>query len=353
MSTLWFQPPPTYADPVLVDEKSGKAGFNPLWLSWFIELAQVLSTAGGGGGAVDHNLLVGLQGGAANQYYHLTAGEETDLTDGGDSALHYHSTDRARANATGTQLASTISDFTEASQDAIGGMVGVSLVYVDATPLLVRAALTGDVTSAQDSNALTIAANAVTNAKAAQMPTLTVKGNNTGGAADPLDLTVAQTQALLKAPVYLFAHYASVGNVGTGEDDLYSDTTAAGQLAANGDKIEVEYGGSFVSSGTATRQIKIYFGGTAIFATGALTLSLSSAWTIYASLIRVSGTVIRYMISMTTEGAALAAYTAVGELTGLTLSNTNVLKITGEAAGVGAATDDIVAKLGSVIYRPV
>lgn len=35
----------------------------------------------------------------------------TDLTDAGESALHYHNSDRARANHTGTQTASTISDF--------------------------------------------------------------------------------------------------------------------------------------------------------------------------------------------------------------------------------------------------
>lgn len=60
-----------------------------------------------------------------------------------------------------------------------------------------RAALTGDVTAAAGSNATTIAADAVTNAKLADMPTLTIKGNNTGGAANPLDLTVAQAWALL------------------------------------------------------------------------------------------------------------------------------------------------------------
>lgn len=147
----------------------------------------------------------------------------------------------------------------------------------------------------------------------------------------------------------LFDHYTNAGNVTTGETDLYSDTTAANTFLNNGDKIEAEYGGIFVSSGTATREIKIYFGGSAIFDSGALTLSLSSAWTIYVSIIRVSSTVVRYMISMTTEGAALAAYTAVGELTGLTLSSTNIFKITGQAAGIGAATNDIVAKLGHVI----
>lgn len=150
----------------------------------------------------------------------------------------------------------------------------------------------------------------------------------------------------------LFDHFASVGNVGTGEDDLYSDTTAAGQLATNGDKLEAEYGGTFVSSATATREIKAYFGGTMIFDTGALSLSLSAAWTAYVSIIRVSSTVIRYMVSFTTEGAALAAYTAVGEVTGLTLSGTNILKITGEAAGVGAATNDIVAMMGTISYVP-
>lgn len=149
-----------------------------------------------------------------------------------------------------------------------------------------------------------------------------------------------------------FDHFVDAGNGTTVETDLYSDTTGAAMLAVNGDKFSFEYGGVFVSSATATREIKIYFGGTAIFDSGALTLSLSAAWTIYGSIIRVSGTVVRYAITMTTEGAALAAYTAVGELTGLTLTNTQVLKITGQAAGVGAASNDIVAKMGFIEYLP-
>lgn len=154
------------------------------------------------------------------------------------------------------------------------------------------------------------------------------------------------------APTSLFDHYINAGNVTTGETDLYSDTIAASQLGANGDKLEAEYGGVFVSSATATREIKVYFGGTVILDTGTLTLTLSSAWTAYVSIIRVSATVVRYMVSLTTEGAALAAYTAVGEVTGLTLSNTNILKITGQAASTGAATNDIVAKLGNVVFVP-
>ena len=165
-------------------------------------------------------------------------------------------------------------------------------------------------------------------------------------------LTKAAAAATYQPLSALADTYANVGNVTTSETDLYSYTTAAGRLANNGDKLEAEYGGSFVSSGTATRQIKIYFGGTAIFDSGALTLSLSSAWTVYVTIIRVSSTVVRYMVSLTTQGAALSAYTAVGELTGLTLANTNILKITGTAAGVGASSNDIVAKLSSISWIP-
>lgn len=53
----------------------------------------------------------------------------------------------------------------EQAQDAIGAMVDGSLTYVDATPLLQRAALTGDVTASAGSNATTIANNAVSFAK--------------------------------------------------------------------------------------------------------------------------------------------------------------------------------------------
>jgi hypothetical protein len=63
-----------------------------------------------------------------------------------------------------------------------------------------QAPLTGDVTTAAGANAATIAADAVTNAKLANMPANTVKGNNTAGVADPVDLTIAQLTGMLGIP---------------------------------------------------------------------------------------------------------------------------------------------------------
>lgn len=82
----------------------------------------------------------------------MTVANLNSLDDGVNSTLHFHNTDRDRANHTGTQLSTTVSDFNEAAQDAVGGMVDTSLVYNDATPSLQRAALTGAVTAAAGSN---------------------------------------------------------------------------------------------------------------------------------------------------------------------------------------------------------
>lgn len=61
---------------------------------------------------------------------------------------------------TGTTLDATGGSYSdEQAQDAIGAMVDGSLTYVDATPLLQRAALTGDVTASAGSNT-TVVTNA-------------------------------------------------------------------------------------------------------------------------------------------------------------------------------------------------
>lgn len=41
-----FQPPPTWASPVIEDEKTGDFVFNPVWLKWFLDLIANLTPSG-------------------------------------------------------------------------------------------------------------------------------------------------------------------------------------------------------------------------------------------------------------------------------------------------------------------
>src|SRR5882757_8881902 len=154
------------------------------------------------------------------------------------------------------------------------------------------------------------------------------------------------------ANIPLFDHISTVGNTGTSETDLYTDTTAANRLNANGEKLKASYGGSFVGSATASRQMRTYFGGTLIFDSGGLTMSLAGDWEMDVLIIRTGTTTARAVVTFNTPGASTAVYTTTTLLTGLTLSGTNILKITGTAAGAGAATNDITAKLGTVSWIP-
>lgn len=128
-------PPP----PTNVEDKS-------VWNSWYNAVAAAISSLANslkwtlldftGSNLTDiltksHQVLDNLQGGSTTERYHLTSAEVskvtafdtakwTDLTDAGDSALHYHTSDRSRTNHTGTQLLSTISDAgTAASQSGL------------------------------------------------------------------------------------------------------------------------------------------------------------------------------------------------------------------------------------------
>ena len=135
----------------------------------------------------DHNELTSLQGGLATEYYHLTSAQHTDLTDAGDSALHYHSIDRARANHTGTQVAATISDF----DVEVANNSAVSLNTAKVT----NATHTGDVTGA---TALTIAADSVTYAKMQNVAgNNVVLGNNSGAGGIVEELSAAEIRSLI------------------------------------------------------------------------------------------------------------------------------------------------------------
>ena len=117
----------------------------------------------------DENVFIGYDGAAWNTlsapsgtYLPLTGGTLSgDLVvpdEAYDATGWNGSLEVPTKNAIRDKIESLAAGYTdEQAQDAVGGMVDGSLTYVDATPLLQRAALTGDVTASAGSNSTTVA----------------------------------------------------------------------------------------------------------------------------------------------------------------------------------------------------
>lgn len=150
----------------------------------------------------------------------------------------------------------------------------------------------------------------------------------------------------------IFDHFADASNGTTVETDLYSDTLAASTFGTNGDKVCAEYAGTFVGDATSTQRLKAYFGGTLIFDSGALGIGVSTVyWALFITCIRESASNVRCAVALNTSFATLNAYATYTKVTGLTLTNTQILKITGTAAGATGGSNQITASEGYVEWK--
>ena len=195
--------------------------------------------------------------GTENGIYVVTAGAPTRATDAdavGELDGAFVVSMEGTANADKAWICSTNPPITPGSTATTWAYYGAGTAYTagagltltgstfdvvaaDATitvtaDAIARAALTGDVTTAV--NAATIANNAVTNAKLADSPANSIKGNNTGSAADPLDLTVAQVKTLLaiaNTDVTGLGPFAPSTKTSIVSTDIADGTVANGDLA--------------------------------------------------------------------------------------------------------------------------
>lgn len=143
---------------------------------------------------------------------------------------------------------------------------------------------------------------------------------------------------------------ATVDNGTTVETDLFTYTTKASTLAADGEKLVFELSGTF-NDLTATAQLQFYYGGNNVGNTGALTVSATGGWSARVIVIRTGASTARSYVTVTTPGASTALYTTQTDITGLTFTNTQILKCTGTAAGASGGTGDISAKLGFIEWK--
>lgn len=190
--------------------------------------------------------------------------------------------------------------------------------------------------------------------------TLTLGGSPTTALVNATSLTLGWTGLLAEArggtgvaKLILFDHFVDANNGTTVETDLYTDTLVAGQFSANGQKVTAQYQIVCTGAALASQDLRVYFGGTSIYDSGALSLgAITANFTFYITIIRVSSSVVRCAVSVSSDFATLFPYSKYTEVTGLTLSNTQILKITGQAAGAGGASNQITAKEGYVQFLP-
>lgn len=172
-----------------------------------------------------------------------------------------------------------------------------------------------------------------------------------GGGTAGGKLSVGTTQS--KVGGTIDQKYSSTGTPASStETDLHTFTTAASSLGADGDGFTMTSGGTFAGNASATSQLRVYFGGTQIFASGALTAAAAGSWQIETMIIRDSSTTIRAITTLTATSAVTVPLVSQTDVTGLTLSNSNILKVTGQGGGASPAANDIVYKLGRIRFEP-
>ena len=146
----------------------------------------------------------------------------------------------------------------------------------------------------------------------------------------------------------LFDHYDTVGNVGTSETDLYSDTIPGGTLATDGDKIQFVYGGTYAGA-LANKTIKVYFAGSALLNTGGLGLETGS-WQVTGTIIRSDNERCRYTVELHASDAVYVSAGSFGntsQTTPMDPTADNILKVTGTSDG---ATNQVFATMGIVSW---
>jgi len=148
------------------------------------------------------------------------------------------------------------------------------------------------------------------------------------------------------------AQYTDANNSGTTETDLYSKTIAANTFTANGQSIAFEIGGDISNVPTATINMILYFAGTSIGSTNAITAT-GGSWTARGTIIRSASGGVRIIGEFIIPSASSKVFPfATYVSSSIDYTTTNIFKITGTAGGAGGASNQITARFWKLIFQP-
>lgn len=155
--------------------------------------------------------------------------------------------------------------------------------------------------------------------------------------------------ALTGAPIALAFDASTTGNTAATETDIRTTTLTAGQLSADGQSVRFDSAGSFAGTLATNKRIIVYFGGTAILDSGSLAITSANTWRLSSNCYRDSPSSVKCSTILSSSATgALTALSQYATVTGLTLSNAQVYKITGN----GTNANDVTAEVWKVAFDP-
>jgi len=290
-----------------------------------VQLNISLTSVVGTGGSIDHNSLASLQGGSAGSYYHLTVTQHTDLTDGGDSALHYHATDRDLTNAT-NKTALKLDDLGTPDNNTD---LNVSITAHGLCPILPNDAakfLSGVGTWLTVS--ATVADGSITLAKMANLTDQRIIGRAAGTDGVPQALTVTGTGGV-GLTLATGALTASIAD-------------SAITLAKIANTTDQRILGRAAGSDGVTQQLTVSGSGgiTATLATGALSLTIADAALSWSKLANITANYLVCRAAGTDGGVnpiEILQQRIVGRITGGNIAGLTGAQAAGILPNVGAA----------------
>lgn len=230
---------------------------------------------------------------------------------------------------------------TNAGLTSIGG-------YNDTTQALYRILIneTGGTVTVKDEDASVTATQRIYTGLGADIPILnhgsiTLLYNNTIGR----HVLISSSGGL--APKTLTTNSTQTGNTAGAETDLFSYSIPAATLGINGNQVRFHYAGTFATSVTTDKRIKVKFGGTTVLDTGSLAATSAANWVIEGECTRTGATTQKCYATLNSSFASLSAYAGYSTAAE-TLSGAVTLKITGQ----GTNASDVVGEMSKVLFFP-